>query len=310
MSRHVPVLLAEVITGLNLKEGNRVIDCTLGDGGHSEKILEMIGPQGKLLGIDADPESLMRAKQYLYNYSDQSIFVRDNFVNLTEIVRDNNFGLVDGILADFGWSSPQFEERGRGFSFTKDEPLDMRYAKIKNQNSKIKDNELTAAEILNELSQEELEKIFKNYGEEKLAKEIAAAIVSKRAVAPIERTSQLAEIVLQVYREKLHTDKEIPWIGGIHPATQVFQALRIAVNRELEVIKQFLPQAVAALKPGGRLAVITFHSLEDRIAKQYFKTQENRTIKLVNKKPLSASEEELASNPRAHSAKLRVVEKI
>lgn len=310
MSRHVPVLLAEVITGLNLKSGNRVIDCTLGDGGHSEKILEMIGPQGKLLGIDADPESLMRAKQYLYNYSEQSVFVRDNFVNLTEIVRDNNFGLVDGILADFGWSSPQFEERGRGFSFTKDEPLDMRYAKIKNQNSKIKNNELTAAEILNELSQEELEKIFKNYGEEKLAKEIAAAIVSKRAVAPIERTSQLAEIVLQVYREKLHTDKEIPWIGGIHPATQVFQALRIAVNRELEVIKQFLPQAVAALKPGGRLAVITFHSLEDRIAKQYFKTQENRTIKLVNKKPLSASEEELASNPRAHSAKLRVVEKI
>jgi len=304
MSRHVPVLLKEVLEGLNLRPGVKVVDCTLGDAGHSEEILKIIGPTGKLLGIDADPESLLRAKQYLYNFNEQAIFVRDNFVNLKNILADNNFAPVDAIVMDLGWSSPQFSERGRGFSFETDEPLDMRYGSGSMTESK------TAAEILNNYSTDELYKIFKNLGEEKFAQEIAQAIVVNRKITPIERTKQLVEIILQVYREKLHSEKEIPWVGGTHPATQTFQALRIAVNDELGVLKNVLPRAVEALAPGGRLAVISFHSLEDRIVKQYFAGQENKTLKLINKKPIEASEEEIKNNPRARSAKLRVIEKV
>lgn len=311
MSRHVPVLLHEVLESLQLKPGMKVVDCTLGDAGHAEAILEKIGPKGKLLGIDADPESLLRAKQYLYRFGEQVIFVRDNFARLKEIIEKNSFGPVDVILMDLGWSSPQFEERGRGFSFQKDEPLDMRYApsRIENELNELSAN-ATAADVVNNSSEEELAKIFKNYGEEKFSKEIAAAIVERRKVKPIERTGELVEVILQVYRKKLKTDKEIPWIGGNHPATQVFQALRIAVNSELEVLRQALPQAVEIAAPGGRLAVITFHSLEDRIAKHYFKAVENKLIRLVTKKPIVASEQEIQANSRARSAKLRVIEKI
>ena len=318
MSRHVPVLLNEVLELLQLKPGMKVIDCTLGDAGHSEAVLERVGPQGKLLGIDADPESLLRAKQYLYRFCEQAIFLRDNFVHLKDIVETNNFGPVDAVLMDLGWSSPQFEERGRGFSFQKDEPLDMRYdPEIKDLRPaspagrlKIKEASETAAEIVNSQTVDELTKIFKLYGEEQLSREIAEAIVKRRKERSIERTGDLVEIVLQVYREKLKTDKEIPWVGGNHPATKVFQALRIAVNREFEVLKEVLPEAMEVLAKGGRLAVITFHSLEDRIVKQYFKSIENKRVCLVNKKPIIATDEEVKNNPRARSAKLRVVEKL
>ena len=304
--RHVPVLLNEVIDSLQLKNGMNVIDCTLGDAGHSEKILEKISPDGKLLGIDADIEAILRAKQYLYKYGDQVIFVRDNFVSLGKIVAEQKFTPVNGILMDFGWSSPQFEERGRGFSFLKsEEKLDMRYGL---QILDLRFQNKTASELVNELSESELEKIFREYGEEKLSKEIAVAISEKRKVKKIEIVGELVEIILEVYRKKLKTDKEIPWVGGLHPATKVFQALRIAVNDELGVIERVLPQAIEALASGGRLAVITFHSLEDRIVKHFFKDQ--KTIRIITKKPIECSEDEAKTNTRARSAKLRVVEKI
>ncbi|OGH83711.1 MAG: 16S rRNA (cytosine(1402)-N(4))-methyltransferase [Candidatus Magasanikbacteria bacterium RIFOXYA2_FULL_44_8] len=301
--RHIPVLIKEVIEGLKLKSGDRIVDCTLGDAGHSEEILKIIGPKGRLLGIDADPEAVLRAKQYLYDFGDQVVYERDNFTNLKKILTANKFAPVNGILADLGWSTPQFSERGRGFSFETDEPLNMRYGGELAQGE-------TAANILKNCSEDELAKIFKDFGEEKFAREIATAIVNARDTQPIERTTQLTEIVLQVYRAKLHSDKEIPWVGGTHPATQIFQALRIAVNHELDVVKQFLPQVMEALASGGRLAVITFHSLEDRIVKQYFQKINNKTARMVNKKPITATEEELKNNPRARSAKLRIIEKI
>ncbi len=299
--RHIPVLLNEVLEGLNLSKNSKVIDCTLGDAGHSEAILDKIGPKGKLLGIDADPESLLRAKRNLYRYENQVIFVRDNFVNLKEIVIANNFENANAVLMDLGWSTPQFKERGRGFSFENDEPLDMRYGGITGE---------TATDIINDYSEAELEKILRYYGEEKLSREIAKEIVGARAVNKIDRTAPLVEIILGVYRRKLKTDKEIPWVGGIHPATKVFQALRIAVNKELEVVRQVLPQAIEILSSGGRLAVISFHSLEDRIVKQFFVKNQNKTIRTINKKPLVANDEELKNNPSSRSAKLRIIEKI
>lgn len=301
--RHVPVLIHETIEAMNLKKGNRVVDCTMGDGGHAELILEAIGLKGKLLGIDADPESLLRAKRFLYRFGEQVIYARDNFENLKKIIDENSFGLADAILMDLGWSTPQFEERNRGFSFEKDEPLDMRYTPVNG-------SEVTAEKIINKWNVKELEEIFKRFGEEDLSAEIAGAIDAQRKISKIETTRQLAEIILQVYRSKLKTEKEIPWIGGIHPATKVFQALRIAVNRELEVLKQALPQAYESLASGGRLAVITFHSLEDRIVKHYFQSLPRDGATIITSKPIIPGEAELAVNRRARSAKLRVIEKI
>lgn len=300
--RHEPVLIHETIEAMNLRKGSRVIDCTLGDGGHAEAILDAIGPKGKLLGIDADPESLLRAKRFLYRFGEQVVYARDNFENLSKIIGENNFGPADAILMDLGWSSPQFEERNRGFSFERNEPLDMRYTPVNG-------SEVTAEKIINKWNVKELEEIFRRFGEEDLSAEIADAIDSQRKILKIETTRQLAEIILQVYRSKLKTDKEIPWIGGIHPATKVFQALRIAVNRELEVLKQALPQAYESLNSHGRLAVITFHSLEDRIVKHYFQSLSSGGAKLITNKPITATEAELEANRRSRSAKLRVIEK-
>lgn len=306
--RHIPVLLNEVLEGLNLKKGDKVIDCTLGDGGHSEIILDIIGPRGKLLGLDADPESLLRAKRFLYRFEDQVVFVRENFTNLKKTATENGFLQVDGILFDLGWSSPQFAERSRGFSFEKDEPLNMRYdnkCKVFGQ-----DNCIDATHIINNYSLEDLIWIFKNYGEEDLSTEIAKAIIEERKKRQIKTSGDLSEIILKVYRQKLHTEKEIPWIGGIHPATKTFQALRIAVNNELEILKNVLPEAFEMLDKGGRLAVISFHSLEDRIVKHFFQSLPYAAAKIITKKPIIASEEEVKNNPRSRSAKLRVVEKI
>jgi 16S rRNA (cytosine1402-N4)-methyltransferase len=301
--RHVPVLLKEVIESLQLKPGMNVVDCTLGDAGHSEEMLKHTAPDGRLLGIDADPESLLRAQQFLRESHDRITLVRENFSHLQDIIRDTSFGPVDGILMDYGWSSPQFAERGRGFSFQNpDEPLDMRYAQGSGNQ--------TAADIVHTYDEKELEKILREYSEEKLSKEIAKAIVESRKNKQIETVGDLVEIILQTYRTKLKTDKEIPWIGGLHPATKSFQALRIEVNNELGVIRQALPQAVEVLAPGGRLAVITFHSLEDRIVKHYFKSLSTETFRIITKKPIEAGETEYADNPPSRSAKLRVIEKI
>ena len=291
-----------------------MVDGTLGDAGHAEKILENTSSNGKLLGIDVDPESILRAKKYLHPYSERITFVRDNFVGLEEIVEEEKFGKVNGVLLDFGWSTPQFEERKRGFSFqNKEESLDMRYDRLMECKHKVKGEyyeECTAASVLNNESEKELARLFKDYGEEKLSKEIAHAVVEKRKDYEIEMVGDLVNIILKVYREKLKTDKEIPWIGGIHPATKVFQSLRIYVNKELSVIEEVLPQAINVLESGGRLAVISFHSLEDRIVKHYFKSQKGKSIKIITKKPITCDDEEAKDNPRASSAKLRVVEKL
>ncbi len=290
--RHIPVLHNEVIESLQLTPGKNVVDCTLGDGGHAEAILQQTQPDGKLLGIDNDPEAILRAKQYLYEFDSRVIFARDNFQNLNKIVSEKKFTPVGGVLLDLGWSSQQFEGRGRGFSFSKaEEPLDMRYD--------IKQG-ITAADIINYRNKEELIKIFKRYGEEKLSKKIASAILEKRAVKEFTKVGELVDIILQVYGSRGNLSK-------IHPATRVFQALRIAVNDELEVLQKVLPQAVEILEPGGRLVVISFHSLEDRIVKHFFKKIKN--IEIIAKKPITASEEELKDNPRARSAKLRVIQK-
>ncbi|MEK7680983.1 MAG: 16S rRNA (cytosine(1402)-N(4))-methyltransferase RsmH [Patescibacteria group bacterium] len=324
--RHIPVLKNEVLESLQLKPGDNVVDCTLGDAGHSEAMLEKIAPEGKLLGIDLDIEAVLRAKRFLYRFEDSAILIRDNFANLQKIIEENKFAPVNAILMDLGWSSPQFAERGRGFSFQTDEPLDMRYDLSCHSEKRSDEESLsqspngqrsfvplrmttpTAADIVNNYSEQELARIFKNYGEENLGQEIAESIVQFRKKKKIERTGELTEIILEVYRKKLGTEKEVPWVGGLHPATKVFQALRIEVNQELGNLKRALPQAVEILAKGGRLAVISFHSLEDRIVKQYFKS--NRQIKLINKKPITASEEETKQNPQSRSAKLRVVEKI
>lgn len=328
--KHIPVLLNEVINSLQLKPGMNVVDCTLGDAGHAEEILKLTAPDGKLLGIDVDAESILRAKKYLYGFGDRVVFVRSNFENLQKIVKENNFPKIHGILIDLGWSSPQFEERGRGFSFEKrDEPLDMRYdtyLKCRHMtqdpplaaDGKIIYGRCTAAEMVNMKDEEGLKNIFQDYGEEKLSKEIARAIVEKRDGYVLETVGDLVDIILEVYRKKLkisspasdQTGQRIPWIGGIHPATKVFQALRIAVNDELGVIERTLPQAVDILEKGGRLSVISFHSLEDRIVKHYFKSQTGKNIRLINKKPIIESEAAVKENPKARSAKLRVAEKL
>jgi 16S rRNA (cytosine1402-N4)-methyltransferase len=297
-------MLNEMIEGLNLRSNINVVDCTLGDAGHSEAILEKTGPEGRLLGIDADPESVLRAKQYLYRYGTRAVFARSNFSDLKQAVSNANFGPVHGILFDLGWSTPQFAERGRGFSFETDEPLDMRYS-----GEQPGAPTMTAADIVNTYEKKDLERILRQFGEEKFAAAIADKIVRTRAEAKIEKTGQLTEIILKVFREKLDSKKDVPWTGGIHPVTKVFQALRIETNKELKVLKDVLPDATELLTSGGRIAIITFHSLEDRIVKHFFQANSDK-LKIITKKPIVASEAEQKANPRSRSAKLRVAEKI
>lgn len=286
---HIPVLILEVINGLNLSAKDWVIDCTFGDGGHTQELLNQVGEQGQVLAIDTDIKNIVAGKQKFENKN--LILVNDNFVHLKEVAEKNNFKSVQGILLDLGWSTTQFEESGRGFSFLRDEPLDMRLGK----------QELTAAEILNQASEKELGRIFREYGEDRHWKKISQAIVVYRVKHPLQTSGQLANLIQTVLGGRR---------GKIHPATKVFQALRIAVNNELEILKETLPQAIEVLAPTGRLAVITFHSLEDRIVKHFFQKESGKTIKIINKKPIVASAEELKNNPRSRSAKLRIVEKI
>jgi 16S rRNA (cytosine1402-N4)-methyltransferase len=287
---HIPVLQKEVLEYLSPKPNQNFIDCTIGEGGHSAAILERIAPRGKILGIDRDPDILKAAKLKIKNekLKNNLILVCGNFADLKEIVHKNKFKSVSGILFDLGMSSWHLEESGRGFSFNRREPLDMRYSL---------QNPLTAEKILNYWSKSELEKILREYGEERRSRKIAEKIAEVRKVKPIKNTVQLREIV-----EK----------AGSSPR-KTFQALRIAVNDELENLKKALPQAVDILEKGGRLVVISFHSLEDRIVKNYFKEKAKGglpIVKILTKKPITPSPEEIKQNPRSRSAKLRAICKV
>ncbi len=320
---HTPVLLKEVIEYLNPQPGQNFIDCTFGGGGHSLEILKRIGHNGKLLAIDADKET--RNQKSEIRKSKNFLFINDNFKNLKKIVEENFKYPVHGILLDLGLSSDQLEKSGRGFSFQKNEPLDMRFDTSQ---------DLTAAHIINSYSLEDLYDIFKNYGDYPHARRLSKIIFRIRKVKKFKTTKDLVDAVLEAccpgprylklgfrQKDKWHRSKfALGARGGmsgikkrIHPATQVFQALRIAVNNELENLKQVLPQAVDILAKGGRLVVISFHALEDKIVKVYFRElsrAENPKIKLLTKKPISPSSEEVKSNPRSRSAKMRVVQKL
>jgi len=292
---HEPVLLKEVIEWLKVEKNKNYVDCTIGEGGHAIEILKRNGPKGKVLGIEIDPELYKKLKE---EGLERLILVNDSFLNLKEIVKRENFGPISGILFDLGLSSWHLEKSGRGFSFLKDEPLIMRYDW--NQEKSM----LTAEKIVNEWPEREIERILREFGEEKFAKRISKEIVRVRKVKPIRTTLQLVEVIKKAV-PAFYLHKKI------HFATKTFQALRIAVNNELENLKVALPQAIEVLEKGGRLVVISFHSLEDRIVKNFLKEKEREgKIKILTKKPIRPSKEEIIKNPRSRSAKLRAALKI
>lgn len=280
---HDPVLVNEVLEALNVKPGGKYIDATLGDGGHSAEILKR---GGKVLGIDVDEGSLKRAKERLQGV----VLARGNFADIDRIAAENGFEQVDGVLFDLGYSSSQIEDKSVGLSFMGDQPLDMRLDKSLG---------VTAADLINVLPETELVRMFSEFGEEPHSKRIAAAIVARRGMKKLETTKDLADLIVEAS----------PGRDRLHPATRVFQALRIAVNRELENLETALPRTARLLLPGGRMAIISFHSLEDRIVKQ-LGSGVQPDLKTVSKKPILPSDEETVRNPRARSAKLRVFEKI
>jgi 16S rRNA (cytosine1402-N4)-methyltransferase len=303
---HIPVLLEEALQTLAPRSGGRYIDATLGGGGHAEAILEASAPEGRLLGLDADPRAIARVQQRLARFGPRAILVQANFRNIAAVARAQHFQPVDGILFDLGVSSYQFDEAGQGFSFSQEGPLDMRM-----------DPEAgpSAADLVNTLEADDLADILYRYGEERRSRRIARAIVANR---PIATTTQLAEVVLKAIGRRPG--------ARLHPATRTFQALRIAVNDELGALEAALPQALDLLKPGGFLAVISFHSLEDRIVKHYFR-QESRDcicpphtpvctcghkarIKEIHRKGLTPSPDEIVRNQRSRSARLRAARKL
>lgn len=286
---HVPVLKKEVLEFLNLKANQNFIDCTVNGGGHALGVLEKNGPEGKVLGIDLDEEVLKNLEFRIKNteFEKRLIAVHGNYKDLREIAGKNNFSNISGILFDLGMSSWHVDGSKRGFTFKKEEVLDMRYDKT---------GGITAEEIVNKFSGKELERIFREFGEERFSRKIAEKIVGARQRKPIKTTNDLARVIEQAGQ-------------GVHPM-RVFQALRIAVNDELGNIQKALPEALEILGPRGRLAVISFHSLEDRIVKNFFQeNQKKGLIKILTKKPLAPSFAEIAKNPRARSAKLRAAEK-
>lgn len=311
-AKHAPVLLNEVLEALDPKLNQHFVDCTLGGGGHTIEILRRTSPHGKVLGIDLDVGAIEIAKQKISSSNIQVsrlVAAQGNFNDLEKIVLQNNFKNISGVLLDLGFSSMEIADPGRGLSFQIDAPLDMRYGK----------DGITAAEIINTWKEKDLEKIFREYGEEGFSRRIAKKICEARVYNPVKRTLELVGIIAQVIPKKFQH-------GRTHFATKVFQALRIAVNDELNNLKKVLPQAVRLLSPGGRLAVISFHSLEDRIVKQFFKKESSgcicpkeamvcqcgheATIKIINKKPIIPKEGEAKTNPRSRSAKLRAAERL
>lgn len=307
---HKSVLLQESVEGLNLKVGSVAVDATLGGGGHSNEILKIIGAEGRLIVIDQDAAAIESFQKQLSSKEGNVILVKDNFSNLGEILGARDIDSVDSILADLGYSSIQLEDESYGMSFLKDAPLDMRLDK---------DCELTARKIVNEYDQAELGRIIKNYGEERFANSIARKIVEARKIKTIRTTFELVETINQAVPEKYKHAKT-------HFATRTFQALRIEVNGELKNLEKFVPVAIEKLSVGGRLAVISFHSLEDRIVKNIFRDNARgcicppsfptcqcahvAKIKVVTKKPITPGIAEMLENPRARSAKLRICEKV
>ena len=304
MEEHIPVLLNEVIDGLNIKPSGIYLDLTVGRGGHSSEILARL-TSGRLIAVDQDEEAIIASSERLSKISDHYKIIRANFSALSEILSSEGLEEVDGILMDLGVSSPQFDKGERGFSYNADARLDMRMDQRQ---------DLTAYQIVNTYSLEDLNQIFREYGEEKYSFSIAKNIIKVREIAPIETTFQLVEII-----KKSMPMKELKKVG--HPAKQVFQALRIATNDELNVLTKTLRIALKHLAPGGRLAVITFHSGEDRIVKNIFKEaavdvgdridgpniQKEKEFDLINRKPIVASSSELERNHRSASAKLRII---
>jgi 16S rRNA (cytosine1402-N4)-methyltransferase len=302
---HVPILLDEVIAGLQARRGGYFVDCTVGLGGHAAAILEKISPSGRLLGIDADPEAIKISHDKFSDYGEAVTLVNDNFVNLEAICERYHFHPVDGILFDLGVSSLQLDTAARGFSFHLDAPLNMRF-----------DSEqgLTASDIVNSFSEQELAKLIEKYGEERHSRRIARYIVQNR---PIATTVELARLVEQALGGKR---------ARIHPATRTFMALRIAVNSELQNLELALKQTIDLLRPGGRLTVISYHSLEDRIVKQFMRDAASSclcppgtvichcghtpTLKLISRKVIKPTSLEIESNPRSRSAKLRIAERL
>jgi len=308
LTQHKPVMLTEVLHYLDPQPNQNFVDCTVGGGGHTEALLRAIAPNGRVLALDWDGGAIGRVAQRLEEFKNRLILVNDSYTSLEKIVYAQKFNEIYGILLDLGLSSDQLQNSGRGFSFQSNEPLDMRFDP--------EGRELTAAQIINEWSIDDLIKIFRDYGEEKSAFRIAKKIEQERKNKEIKTTGELVAIIAQV----------MPRRGKIHPATKIFQALRIAVNDELENVKNVLEGAHQVLSKGGRLAIITFHSLEDRIVKQYFKQESRECIcppelpecrcdheakwKIITKKPVIPSAEEIQENFRCRSAKLRVAQKI
>ena len=294
---HIPVLLNEVIQYLDPQPNQNFIDCTLGFAGHTAAILQKNGPNGKVLGIEIDKDVYKLTKSKIaefsiFNYQfskDRLILVNDSYANLREIVERENFKPIDGILLDLGMSSWDLEQSGKGFSFQKDEPLDMRYAA----------ESLTAKEIINKWPEEEIAKILAEYGQERFARNIAKNIVDTRCQQTIETTFQLIEVIRKSFPRSYRFGKQ-PF------AARTFQALRIAVNNELANLQKVLPQAMELLAPDGRLVAISFHSLEDKIVKNFFRDQQKQNnLQIQTKKPIMAASAEARDNPRARSAKLR-----
>ncbi len=295
---HKSVLLHEAIDGLDIKKGETFVDGTLGNGGHTEEIAKRFGDAVVMIGIDLDPDAIERTKKRLAPLKVSPRFAQESFRNIDKVLESLGVTQVDKILLDIGLSSNQFEESGRGFSFQKDEPLIMSFKKDLNE------DDLTAKEIVNTWDMENIQAILSGYGEEQFAWKIAKAIVARREEKPIETTFDLVEIVKIATPKFYHHRK-------IHPATKTFQALRIAVNDELESLKDVLEKGFEVLGISGRLAVISFHSLEDRIVKRFIKEKEDEgRVVRINKKPILQDVDEVKQNPRSRSAKLRIFEKV
>lgn len=296
---HIPVLLKEVIEFLSSNEGDTVFDGTLGGGGHSKALCEKIGKKGTIIGTDQDSAALERARVALRSCESNIILRQDNFRNIARILDELGISQIDRALFDLGMSSDQLESSGRGFSFMKDEPLLMTF------NPAPTEADITAHEIVNKWAEESIADIIYGYGEERFARRIARRIVEERSAHPIETTADLVEIV----------KKSVPvWYRSgrkTHCATKTFQALRIATNDELRSAREGIVGALSKMSKGGRVAVITFHSIEDRMAKTLLREKEREGVcKVITKKPIAPSEEEVRENPRARSAKLRVCEKL
>jgi 16S rRNA (cytosine1402-N4)-methyltransferase len=311
---HYPVLYNEIIHALSPKRGGHYLDGTVGAGGHAWGILQASSPDGQLLGLDLDPQAVELARRRLETFGTRAVIVQASYTSLDEQLNRLGWPSADGVVLDLGLSSMQLEASDRGFSFDKDARLDMRFDPM---------NPLRAEDILNEFSEQELAEVLFRYGEEALAYPIARAIVQAR---PVTTTRQLAQIVSQVVWERRKGKKRDARKPSRHPATRTFQALRIAVNKELENLETALPKATHVLVPGGRIAVISFHSLEDRIVKQYFRRESRdcicpprqpvctcghvASILEITRHPIVPGQEELKLNPRSRSAKLRVAQKV